>query len=164
MSTPARAVGVMGAAAIALALPVTVKWEGEKRVGYPDQLAGNLPTACFGHTKTAVIGRLYTHKQCVELLQRDMQEHGNAIRPCTPAATPIEVQGAILDLAFNAGPGAVCKSKLGAKLKAGDWRGACDQISRWVFVGKKDCRIAANKCRGIPLRRADERALCLSGL
>lgn len=150
---------VLGALAIAVATPVIYKWEGDSRVGYFD--IAQVPTACSGHTKTAVVGRRYTAEECRALLRKDIAEHATAIRPCVPEGTPVEVQAALLSLAFNIGPKSLCSSTVARRLRAGDLRGACDAILMW---NKARVNGQLRAVQGLTNRRYDERALCLSGL
>lgn len=43
---------------------------------------------------------------------------------------------ALMDFAYNLGTGTLRASTLGRKVKAGDWPGACQELSRWVHAGK----------------------------
>ncbi|WP_405045477.1 glycoside hydrolase family protein [Pseudomonas aeruginosa] len=51
----------------------------------------------------------------------------------------------------------MARSTLLRKLNAGDVRGACAELSRWVYAGGK-------KLGGLVRRRAAERELCEIGL
>jgi lysozyme len=84
------------------------------------------------------------------------------MRACTNAA-PVTVfeHVAFLHFGWNIGITAFCSSTLVKKLKAGDHRGACDQILRWVHAGGRDCRVRGNNCGGIPIRRKLEHAVCI---
>jgi lysozyme len=46
---------------------------------------------------------------------------------------------------------------------AGQHAEACAQFYRWLFFHGKDCRDPANRCAGLPKRRAQERATCEGG-
>jgi lysozyme len=62
----------------------------------------------------------------------------------------------VVAFTFNVGVSASCNSTLAFFIKKQQWRDACEQLPRWVFV--KGVRSA-----GLERRRAAERALCLSG-
>ncbi|MDE9571759.1 glycoside hydrolase family protein, partial [Xenorhabdus bovienii] len=52
---------------------------------------------------------------------------------------------------YNIGPGKCFSSTFYRKLNAGDKKGACAEIKRWVFDGGRDCRQTkgqANGCYG----------------
>lgn len=58
---------------------------------------------------------------------------------------------ALVSLVFNAGVTPLCQT-LGKKLNAGDYAGASQEFSRWVYAGGK-------KLPGLVTRRAAEKAL-----
>lgn len=70
---------------------------------------------------------------------------------------PQSVFDAATSLTFNVGCGAVKHSTMYRKMKAKDYVGACNELPRWVYAGGK-------KLRGLEIRRAKEKALCLDGL
>lgn len=158
-STVAGGTAVLGAAALALATSTIMKWEGERRVGYLD--VAKVATACWGHTKTAVVGKTYGAAECRQLLSQDVAEHAAAIRPCIPPGQPPEIEAAMLSLGFNIGAKALCGSTAIRRLKLGDQKGACAAIGLWnkARVGGRLIEV-----RGLTRRRADERRLCESGL
>ena len=159
MKTSQKAAAGISAAAILLATPVIVRWEGEERVGYRD--LANVVTSCSGHTKTAILGKRYTAAECRAQLTADVNEHAARIRACVPAGTPVEAQAAFLSLAFNIGPTAFCGSTVARRLNAGNLRGACDAMLMW-----SKARVAGKlmTIRGLLNRRENERALCLQGV
>ncbi|MDU7098207.1 MAG: lysozyme [Enterobacter sp.] len=68
---------------------------------------------------------------------------------------------------YNIGPGKCLPSTFYRKLNAGDRKGACAEIRRWVFDGGRDCRLTkgqANGCYGQVDRREQESALTCWGL
>lgn len=150
--------------AAAIAIGTIAAFEGKSNWGYADKLAGNLPTGCYGATKGIVVGKWYDDRTCTEWLARDAVSHGIEISRCLPNELPDRTRAAFISSAYNIGSGAFCKSSMSRRALAGDLRGACQALSLYVWTGGKDCRIAANKCSGLPKRRAAEVALCLSGL
>ena len=70
--------------------------------------------------------------------------------PITP-----QMAAALLSFAYNLGMGALSSSTLLRKLNRGDYEGAAEQFSRWVYAGG---RILP----GLQYRRADEARLFLS--
>lgn len=157
MSKVAKGVAAVLAAA-ALAVPVIAEFEGYVPVGYPDPALGvKLPTACYGSTKGIVLGRRYTETECANLLAADVVAHGVDISPCLPVDLPIETRAAFTSFGFNVGASKFCASTLSRKARAGDLRGACGELSKWVFAG-------GVRLKGLERRRAAERELCLRGL
>lgn len=151
----AAGVGAASAAVIALTIGFVPAHEGTIYKGYLDPI--KVVTACTGHTKTAILGRVYTPPECERLLRQDVIEHAAAIAPCITRPLPTKTHAAFLSFAFNVGPGAFCKSTLLRKANAGDLRGACAELSRWTLAG-------GVRWPGLVRRRKDERALCEAGL
>ncbi|HIB6809303.1 TPA: lysozyme, partial [Escherichia coli] len=60
---------------------------------------------------------------------------------------------------YNIGPGKCFSSTFYRKLNAGDRKGACAEIRRWIYDGGQDCRIRSNNCYGQVSRRDQESAL-----
>ncbi len=167
----ATLVAAIGAVAAALVLTIVPAHEGTVLAGYWDHL-GRVVTACTGHTRTAVLGRKYTPAECQALLASDLVAHNRALERCIPGPLPAHVKAAFLSLHFNVGHGAkgvkdgVCTRKSGrpstlsVHANAGRLDLACAEITKWTGVRGLDCADPANRCGGIPRRRADERALC----
>lgn len=65
---------------------------------------------------------------------------------------------------YNIGSGKCLPSGFFRKLNAGDRKGACAEIRRWIFDGGKDCRIRSNNCFGQVSRRDQESALTCWGI
>lgn len=144
------------AAAIAVAVPVIMAWEGTEYVGYRDVVS--VATSCTGHTgPDAIVGRRYTPEECRNQLARDLQRTAEGIAPCIKADVPRESLAAFVSLSFNIGPAAFCKASLTRKLNAGDLAGACAGMDAWVYAGGR-------KIKGLVNRRKAERELCEKGL
>ncbi|MDC9591697.1 glycoside hydrolase family protein, partial [Xenorhabdus sp. XENO-10] len=68
---------------------------------------------------------------------------------------------------YNIGPGKCFSSTFYRKLNAGDKKGTCTEIQRWIFDGGRDCRQTkgqTNGCYGQVERRAQESELTCWGL
>lgn len=154
MPNPALKVAATLAAA-ALAVPVIATFEGNEPIGYYD--VNGKPTACYGSTLGAVVGKRYSPEDCVNLLARDAVSHGLDIEPCIKVPVAPDTRAAFISFAFNAGAPAFCKSTMARKLNAGDVRGACAELSRWTFS-------AGRELKGLVRRRKAERELCEKGL
>jgi lysozyme len=157
--------GAAGAALLAAATTFTGSWEGNRYTAYLD--SGGVPTICKGHTGPEVhLGMKATPAECDAMLRADLIAHETRLLACAPEMTKVSDKTyiAINDWAFNVGTGAACKSTLIAKVKQGDLRGACEQLSRWVYVnGKIIAGLQNRRVTGTP-GRISERALCLAGL
>lgn len=157
--------GAAGAALLGFAASYTGGWEGERLVAYRD--SGGVPTICMGHTGPDVyMGLRLTHAQCQEIFKKDLIAHETRMLACAPelANVPDQSYVAINDWAFNVGTGAACKSTLIRKVKAGDLRGACNELSRWVYVkGKVITGLVNRRIKDVG-GRVSERSLCLQGV
>lgn len=151
-----RLVILIGAPAVALVMVQVPKMEGTILRGYTDPIG--IVTACTGHTATAVLGRPYTPQECDKLLMQDLLAHAEQVVACV-GPLPTGQMAAAVSFAFNVGAPTFCRSTFARKLrdKAPD---ACDELSRWVMAGGKDCRHPSNNCAGIVKRRQVERAMC----
>jgi len=148
ITSAVAAVAVAGGGAAA----IIMKWEGKRFEPYRDPVG--ILTVCYGHTGADVIaGKRYTQAECDALLHADMAIARAHVRRCLPLDTPPHVEDALTSATFNIGPRVVCGSTLQRKALAGDWPGACAELSRWNRAGGR-------VLRGLTLRRIDERAMC----
>ena len=165
----AQRVGVAGAgasiaalfAALSIAAPGLVRDEGWVTVTYNDPAKGaSLPTVCAGVTgaKYGVqAGKSYSQAECEAMTARAMLDHAIAIQSCVPGNLPTKTHAAFIRFTYNVGAGAACSSTMMRKARAGDLRGACAEIPKWVYAGGKIWP-------GLVKRRTYERALCDEGL
>jgi len=150
--TPAKK--AIAAASVAAAMSVVAYFEGYRPVAYLDPVS--IPTICYGHTATARIGQTKTQAECDELLKADLGEALEAVDRQLPNAPPL-TRAAFGSFVYNVGAGAFNGSTLLRKARAGDWVGACNELTRWVYAGGR-------QLPGLVARRQAERELCLSGL
>ncbi len=114
---------------------------------------GDVPTLGFGTTEGVKPGDTTTVPEALSRALRDVRKSEGAVKQCvTVPLYPYEYD-AYISLAYNIGASAFCGSTLVKKLNAGDYAGACAEISRWIYAGGK-------RLRGLVNRRAKERALC----
>jgi lysozyme len=146
-----RLIGAVGAACAGLLLIVVPKHEGTVLHGYKDPIG--IVTACTGHTATAKLGKQYTPQQCEDLLVSDLIAHNADVDRCVHVPLQPYQRAAFVSFAFNVGGSRFCSSTLVRKLNAGDYAGACAELSRWVMAGTL-------KLPGLVKRRAEERAMC----
>ena len=148
--------GVVGLV-MALVVPLVGQWEGVRTQAYRDAIG--VWTVCAGETKGVKAGDSYTTDECSDMLEVRVFEFYSGVAACVPTFkdAPVEVQAAVTSWAYNVGLGAACKSTLARRLRARDWREACNQLPRWNRAGGRIWQ-------GLINRRADERGLCLSGL
>jgi lysozyme len=72
---------------------------------------------------------------------------------------------AYVDLAYNVGAPAVCRSSIVRKVQSGNYEAACKTILDFKRVQGRDCSLAQNKgfCGGVWTRRQEYTHLCLTG-
>ncbi|MGV1835213.1 lysozyme [Rhizobium rhizogenes] len=151
-----RAIGVSAAVALATSALI-VPWEGLSLVTYRDPIG--ILTYCFGETTGAQPGRTYTRDQCVSILDARVNAFEKSVSGCLSnyATLPTPVQAAVVSISYNVGTGAMCKSTMFTKLRAGDIVGACNEFPKFTRAGGK-------VLAGLVNRRAAERAVCLKGV
>ena len=135
----------------------TAKWEGLRTKAYMD-MAG-VPTICVGRTLNVKLGDTATVEQCHEWLAEDLVRHWNDIVRCAPGLknAPEGYRVAMLDLAYNIGAGAWCRSSLKALTESKEYKKACSRTLQFVYVGTKYVQGLAN-------RRNDLYNVCIRGL
>lgn len=138
---PRAALGVaMGSAALATAsITATGQWEGLELTAYPDRLARNIPTACYGETLGIKLGMTFTKPECDDKLASALLRHWNGIEACYPAIKdlPGGQKIAHLDLSYNIGINAWCRSSIPKLLAQGEQMGACSKTLQFTMsMGK----------------------------
>ena len=148
-----------GAAAvvIATATPFIAKWEGLETTAYRDIVG--VPTVCYGETRGVKMGDTYTKAECMDMLKVAVGDYYRKIEPCmTNKDIPVGVQASLLELAYNVGTGAVCKSTMMKLANQGKYKEACRELDKWIRAG-------GQPIKGLQNRRADSKInLCLKGL
>jgi len=118
---------------------------------------GDVWTNGIGHTAGVAGGMQITEKQVAVNFVADVQRVERGLAGCIATTMPQPVYDAVVSFAFNVGVRAACTSTLAFYLNKGEWRQACEQLPRWVFV--KGVRSA-----GLERRRQNEMAYCLKGV
>jgi lysozyme len=169
IQTASRAGALSGLALAAIAACTTIvrPFEGTVTHTYPDVVYGwKLPTACRGHTGTfngvpLAPGQDFTLAECDEMQAADLRKTYDAEAACMDVGKLNANQlGAFLSLGFNIGTGAVCRSSIPRKVRAGQFGAACATIAEFDKANGKDCHLASSNCYGIIRRRTAETALC----
>ncbi len=148
-------------AAASLAVAIAIPAEGLRQWAYYDP--PGILTVCYGSTTNVQKGVKYSLDECKARLDADMLAAVQAVDRCAPGL-PVPVLAAFGDAVYNIGPTVACdtsRSTAARLLKAGDLRGACDQLPRW---NKARVAGAMVELPGLTKRRAKERELCLEGL
>lgn len=155
--------GIVGAACAAILYITVPQHEGNILKGYLDPVG--IPTKCMGDTTNVIVGHRYTEQECRESLETQLIAHAEPVLKCTPALEGKTYQlAAAVSFAYNIGPRAYCNSTTAKRFNSGDFIGACKAINE-SDSGKAQWVTAKGKVlSGLVRRRADERALCETGL
>ena len=145
----------LAAGAISIATAVVTYYEGYHPTAYHDPVG--IPTICYGHTATVRMGQTLSQAECTALLEEDLGDAFATIDRRAQVDLPPPTRAALASFVYNVGEGNFARSTLLRKLNRGDLRGACHELSRWVYADGR-------KLNGLVKRRATERELCLSGL
>lgn len=150
-----RIAGYTLAATISIATAVVASFEGLRTTAYLDPIG--IPTICYGHTATAKIGDSKTPAECNDQLSKDLLISIQDVESRVKVDMTAERRAALVSFVYNVGGTKFGSSTLLKKLNSGDSRGACAELSKWVYAG-------GVKLKGLVARRAEERALCEVGL
>jgi len=158
-ATRTKTTAAITAGALAIATTMAANWEGLRTRSYQDVVG--VWTICYGETKGVVPGQSASPADCKSQLSARLAQFGAEIAPCLPLGLPDKMQAAFIDVAYNIGSAAFCKSSMSRKARAGDLRGACDALLAW-----NKGRIAGvlQPIKGLTNRRNAERQACLEGL
>lgn len=148
-----------GVAALALSAAAFVGFlqhEGFRDTAYyatADEKARGINTVGFGTTEGVKPGEKIKVEDALVRALRDSAKFEGAIKRCVTVPLHQYEYDAYVSLAYNIGDSAFCGSTLVKKLNAGDYAGACAEISRW----DKQSGVVL---RGLTKRRAEERTKC----
>lgn len=124
---------------------------------------GDVPTVGFGQTKGVKLGDTTTPVRALIRFQDEIDSYEDAVRTCANVPMYQKEYDLWVDMTYNIGPGAFCKSTMAKKLNAGDYKGACDAILLYKYANKNDCSTPNNKvCGGLWQRRLADHNKCLS--
>lgn len=122
-----------------------------------------VPTIGYGHTGDVTPTDVTTHRHITEhqadaILGLDLDGTERGVTDLTKGLELRQGQfDALVSLAFNVGLGALAKSTLLRKLRAGDVVGAADEFRHWNHAGGK-------VLPGLTKRREAERTMFLLGI
>ncbi|MGP6443901.1 lysozyme [Rahnella aceris] len=139
----------------AAGLALIADFEGCRLSAY--QCSAGVWTNGIGHTAGVKPHTQISERQAAVNLVEDVMRVEKGIARCMPIAMPQPVYDAVVSFAFNVGVTAACKSTLAFFINKGEWRNACEQLPRWVFVN-------GERITGLERRRVNELAYCLRGV
>jgi len=117
-------------------------------------VAGDVPTIGFGTTENVRMGDKTNPERALVQLLKDSNKFEKAIKKCVSVPLYQYEYDAYIELSYNIGPAAFCKSSIVKSLNAGDYAGACKGILKWdKFNGKP--------LPGLTKRRQKEYQQCL---
>lgn len=136
------------------AADVLVKpFEGLRLRSY--KCSANKWTIGWGSTKNVEPDMVITQAEAVARLFSDLQEADQAIDRHVKADLNINQRAALISWIFNLGETNLRKSTLLKKLNRSDYKGAANEMLKWVYANKK-------KLKGLERRRKAERDLFLT--
>lgn len=154
MSKVRLAVSALALSATAfVSLLVREDYRGEAYYATPHEKAAGISTIGFGATEGVKPSDKTTVVAALQRARIDATKYEGAVKRCVKVDLHQYEYDAYSLLAYNIGEGAFCSSTLVRKLNAGDYAGACAEISRWDKQGGKTLR-------GLTVARAKERAMC----
>ncbi|HAT3726915.1 TPA: lysozyme [Serratia marcescens] len=136
-------------------LRLIADFEGCRLSSY--QCSAGIWTNGIGHTAGVKPDTVIDERQAAANLIEDVRTVERGIARCMDVDMPQQVYDAVSAFAFNVGVSAACHSTLATFIKRRQWRAACDQLPRWIYVN-------GVKSKGLERRRTAERALCLSAV
>jgi lysozyme len=128
-----------------------VGYESFRDTAYNDGVG--VSTIGFGTTTGVKPGDRITVTEALARIKGDLTAAERALKRCVTVPLYQHEFDAYTSFIYNVGQTAFCGSTLVKRLNAGDYAGACAQLSRWIYAKGK-------KPGGLVKRRAAERALC----
>ncbi len=130
--------------------------ESKQNTSYVDPVG--ITTACYGHTGSDVeLGKTYSDTQCLVWLISDLAEEEQTVNEFVKVPLNLYQRAALDDFVHNVGRTKFAKSTMVKLFNKGDYKGGCEQLTRWVYAGGK-------KLPGLEVRRQKELQWCLSGV
>lgn len=138
----------------AVGLLAIANFEGYSDVVY-EPVRGDVPTVGFGHAdKNLRVGDRINPLTGLEYLAQDLKDAEDAVKACVTVPLTQNEFDAYVSFVYNVGRTAFCSSTLVKKLNRGDYRGACEELPRWVYFKGKPLK-------GLQNRREEERDRCV---
>src|SRR2546430_1624658 len=134
--TTARKVGG-GAAVIAVLVAFTPVWEGTDLVAKKDMIGTGHPlTYCEGLTNVdgkVKEGQRFTPAQCNVLFAKALPKYLVPVKRGARREVRVRRVAGFGGAVSTAGPAAVCRSQMVAKMNAGDFTGGCKAFQGWFI-------------------------------
>ena len=132
--------------------------------GYTDKavipIKGDVPTKGFGETRGVKLGDTTTPVRALIQLNAGMGEYERAVQKCANVPmTQVEFDMWV-NMTYNIGSDAFCKSTMAKELVRGNRIAACDGILMWKRAAGRDCSKPESKCMGLWKRRLETYKAC----
>lgn len=113
-------------------------------------------TSCFGHTGPELkLGQTFTVDQCDKVFADDLIKHDKQLMSVVKVPFKSDYQhAAMLSFVYNVGIGNFSSSTMLKRLNAGNYGGACLELTRWIYAKGK-------KLNGLVTRRTKEYQFCM---
>lgn len=116
--------------------------------------AVGIVTACYGHTGPELkLGMKFTVDQCNIMLLADLKTHNQEMRRYVAVPLTEYQEAAFTSFVYNAGVTNFRNSTMLKLLNKGDYKGACNQLTSWVYA-------KGIKLKGLVTRRGIENDAC----
>jgi lysozyme len=150
-------IALLGFGAAELYTNSVAQHEGLVLEAYKDPVG--IWTKCYGDTYDVVPGATYSRDECLRSLDKQLIAHAKPVLACLPelASASDGEKAGHLDLAYNIGVGAYCKSTAARLVRKGDRLGACKAIGMYTRAGGK-------VIPGLVKRRAVNVEMCERGV
>ena len=121
------------------AIDLIKKYEGFRPIAYTDSVG--VWTIGYGTTRIngepVKAGMTITEDQAIQFVQQEVNKLWSQIESIVKVNLNDNQMNALVDFAYNLGFNALKTSTLMSKLNAGDFTGAANEFSRWVYAGGK---------------------------
>ncbi|HJV75470.1 MAG TPA: lysozyme [Noviherbaspirillum sp.] len=140
--------------------------------GYSDQaiipIAGDRPTIGFGSTFHAdgtpvKMGERITPQGAIRTSIAHIGKDELKLKRCVTGELSQAEYDILVDFAYWRGSAGACRSEVVANINKGDYVASCEAYLSLDSrrAAKRDCKVAANNCRGVWLRAQERHRKCM---
>lgn len=151
----------VAAAAGILAGAFLMQHEDIRTVPYRDSVG--VLTVCVGETAAIYVNQPQTRASCERILGQRLTEYAEGVSSGIVVALSVKQFGALISFCYNVGLPSCKRSEAFRLINQGRYREGGLAMLNWYKAGGRDCRVRANNCYGMWLRRQAEVQLFLEG-
>jgi lysozyme len=141
--------------------------------GYSDTaiipIKGDRPTIGFGSTfnedgSPVKIGDTITPQKAMRKSIAHIGKDELKLKRCVTGDLSQAEYDILVDFAYWRGSGGACRSEVVANINKGDYIAACEayeNLDSRSVIGKRDCKLKENNCRGVWLRAQERKKKCM---